>query len=136
MIEITTDEHRRMAAPRVREAVSFLASHIHALNHEAGWWSDLQTGEPIQRNVGELLMLCVSELAEAMEGHRKNKMDDHLPHRPMMEVEIADCLIRLFDLAGGLGLDVSGALVEKMEYNAKRADHKPEARAKPGGKKY
>jgi hypothetical protein len=39
--------------------------------HEANrrWWLDPATGQPRERNVGELLMLCVSELAEAMEGN-------------------------------------------------------------------
>lgn len=95
------------------------------------------TGHPShQRNVGELLMLCVSELAEAMEGHRKGLQDDKLPHRTMFEVELADCLIRIFDLAGAHGLDLEGAYQEKRLYNAGRADHKIENRLKPGGKKY
>jgi NTP pyrophosphatase (non-canonical NTP hydrolase) len=108
------------------------------LCHEANkaWWIDLATLEPKNRNVGELLMLCVSELAEAMEGHRKSLPDDKLPHRSMMEVEIADCLIRLFDLCGGKGLDVGGAFIEKMAFNASRADHKIENRKAEGGKKY
>lgn len=29
-----------------------------------------------------------------------------------------------------------GAVVEKLAYNAQRADHKPENRAKEGGKKF
>lgn len=35
-----------------------------------------------------------------------------------------------------MGYDVMGALYEKLEYNAKRADHKRENRAKPGGKAF
>lgn len=106
--------------------------------HQANikWWRNIATGEPIERNTGELLMLAVSELAEAMEGHRKNKMDDHLPHRKMFEVEIVDCFIRLLDLASARGIDVESIYLEKMAYNAHRADHKPENRALPGGKKY
>jgi NTP pyrophosphatase (non-canonical NTP hydrolase) len=100
------------------------------------WWHDPVTGEPIQRNKGELLMLMVSELAEAMEGERKNLMDDKLPHRRMAEVELADCLIRIFDYAGGHGYDLGGAFVDKMNYNANREDHKPENRIKDGGKKW
>jgi NTP pyrophosphatase (non-canonical NTP hydrolase) len=92
--------------------------------------------EPKDRNTGELLMLCVSELAEAMEGHRKDLPDDKLPHRKMFEVELADALIRIFDLAGSRGLDLQAAYEEKMAYNAKRADHKIENRVKPGGKAY
>ncbi len=49
--------------------------------YQAGWWTNLHTGEPLERNHGEMFMLMVSEIAEAMEGQRKNKMDDHLPHR-------------------------------------------------------
>lgn len=83
-------------------------------------------------------MLTVSELSEAMEGHRKGLMDDKLPHRKMFEVELADALIRIFDIAGApeLCLDVGGAFVEKMLYNAKRKDHTNEARLAEGGKKY
>lgn len=110
------------------------ATQVHIANIK--WWSDLNTGKPIQRNVGELLMLCVSELAEAMEGHRKDLQDDKLPHRKMFEVEIVDCLIRLFDIGAGLNLDLEEAYKEKMAYNAQRADYKPEHRLAPGGKKY
>ena len=109
---------------------------IHARNRAAGWWTDLDTGEPKDRNTGELLMLCVSELAEAMEGHRKGLLDDKLPHRTMLEVELADAVIRIFDMAGGLNLDVAAAVAEKIQYNASRADHKIESRKADGGKKY
>ena len=98
--------------------------------------SDLGYEQKTDRNVGELLMLCVSELSEAMEGHRKDLADDKLPHRKMFEVELADLLIRVFDLAGGLGLDIGGAFEEKMEYNQHRDDHQITNRLKAGGKKY
>ena len=71
-----------------------------------------------------------------MEGDRKNLMDDKLPHRKMLEVELADAVIRIFDLAGREGLDLGGALVEKLQYNQIRPDHKKENREKEGGKKY
>lgn len=113
-------------------------NHLVNLTHEANlkWWHDLETGEPKDRNIPEMLMLIVSEIAEAMEGHRKNLLDDKLPHRSMLEVELADALIRLLDLAGGLGLDLGGAYKEKMNYNETRADHQREARIAEGGKKY
>ena len=63
-------------------------------------------------------------------------MDDHLPHRLMIEVELADAVIRIADLAGALGIDLGGAVQEKLQYNAQRADHKPEARSARGGKAY
>jgi len=121
---------------RLRCDITDAVECIHLLNREAGWWTDLNTGEPLDRNVGELLMLVVSEIAEAMEGHRKSLPDDKLPHRPMIEVELADALIRIFDLAGGLGLDLGGALAEKLLFNRSRADHQPENRKLEHGKKY
>ena len=88
------------------------------------------------RNVGELLCLVHSEISEAMEGHRKLLPDDKLPHRSMLEVELADAVIRIFDMAGGLGLDVAGAIAEKLQFNATRADHKIDNRRAVGGKKF
>ena len=100
------------------------------------WWRDPLTNEVIFRNKGELLMLMVSEIAEAMEGERKDLMDDKLPHRRMVEVELADLLIRVFDYAGEYNLDLGGAFIEKLEYNRIRADHTHEARLAPNGKKF
>lgn len=117
-------------------ALREICRKIHQANVRAGWWSDVQTGIRKERNVGEMLMLCVSELAEAMEGHRKNLMDDKLLHRKMLEVELADTMIRICDLANGLDLDLPGAMVEKFLFNLTREDHKIENRAKPDGKQY
>lgn len=111
-----------------------LAQYAHEANKK--WWLDPHTGEPIQRNKGELLMLIVTELSEALEGIRKDLMDDKLPHRKMEEVEMADALIRILDYCAGYGLDLEGAFNEKMVYNATRPDHKLENRVLPGGKKF
>lgn len=102
----------------------------------AKWWQDIDTGEPLKRNKGELLMLMVSEIAEAMEGERKDIMDDKLPHRKMAEVELADALIRIFDYSYAFGYDLQGAFEEKMRFNAVREDHKHEARKIAGGKQF
>lgn len=50
--------------------------------------------------VTKKLCLTHSELSEALEGHRKGLMDDKLTHQPMLEVELADAVIRIADLAG------------------------------------
>lgn len=81
-------------------AVGILVQQCHGASLAAGWYTDLATGKPKSFNYGEKLMLCVSELAEAMEGHRKSLPDDKLPHRKMIEVELADTVIRICDHGG------------------------------------
>lgn len=80
--------------------------------------------------------LVHSEVSEAMEGHRKNLMDDKLPHRSMLEVELADAVIRIMDMCGRLGLDLGGAIEEKLEYNRTREDHSIKHRLSENGKKF
>lgn len=110
------------------------AKECHENNRQ--WWYDHITGEKLNRDKGNLLMLIVSELAECMEGERKDLMDSHLPHRKNAEVELADAIIRIFDYAGAFGYDLDGAYQEKRAYNAIREDHKIESRLKPNGKKF
>lgn len=143
--------------------INNLVSVAHGVAKESGWWNrkgaaakahELRTDRSkaceysnemldlldevadAERNPLELLALCHSELSEALEGIRKDQMDDKLPHRKMFEVELADTLLRIFDIAGGFNLDLGGALAEKLAFNTSRADHKPENREKAGGKKY
>lgn len=101
----------------------------HQASRNAGWHED-------PREKGTMLMLIVSEIAEAMEGERKGLMDDHLPHRQMAEVELADAFIRICDYCGLHGYDLEGAVQEKLAYNKTREDHKRELRAQAGGKKF
>lgn len=107
---------------------------VHGRNQH--WWRDPATGEQIEANKGEKLMLIVSEVSEAMEGERKSLMDDKLPHRPMAEVELADAVIRILDYCGRYGYDLAGAIIEKMNYNDTREDHSDAARLAANGKKF
>lgn len=116
------------------DAINDLVDDIHEDNVQAGWWPQRATADP--NIVPAKLCLIHSEISEAMEGHRKGLRDDKLPHRPMIEVELADAVIRICDLAGAMHLDLGGAIAEKRDFNANRADHKPEARAAAGGKAY
>lgn len=119
---------------RIMDSLADLMNIIHDDNLR--WWTNLHTGEPLDRNVGELLALVHSEISEALEGHRKSLADTHLTHRSMFEVELADAMIRILDIAAHLAPELPAALLEKLEYNRNREDHKVENRKKEGGKKY
>lgn len=116
------------------QQINDLAAAIHQLNQT--WWHHPRTGKRLKRNKGEMIALMHSELSEALEAVRKDLMDDKLPHRKGEEVEMADAVIRIMDYCAAHGLDLGGAMVEKLAYNAQRPDHKPANRLKKGGKKF
>lgn len=130
---IASDLHVASAASNA------LRDICHGDSFKVGWWINHKTGADTRDNpmcFSQKLCLIHSEISEAMEGDRKSLQDTHLPHRSMREVELADALIRIFDLAGAYGMDIGGALAEKLEYNRNRLDHKLSARASEGGKAY
>ena len=121
-----------------------LINKAHGTAKEKGFWDT-------ERNVSEMLMLIVSELAEAQEALRKNhfadksaitglsqdieleKSDDEFQMdkgiwkglfedkiKSSFEDEIADVAIRLFDLCGGLDIDLGKHIELKMKYNSMR----------------
>ena len=121
-----------------------LISQAHEMAKSKGFWEG-------ERNKPEMLMLVVSELAEALEALRKDHYADQdvvesLSHdleldrtdeefllkainwktsfeqgvKSSFEDEIADVAIRLFDLCGGLGVDLEKHIELKMKYNSMR----------------
>lgn len=111
-----------------------ISKEIYKNNAEKGFWDE-------KRNVAEMLMLVVSELSEALEGHRlegnplisedlkayvDNEEDD--TYSPVFESaiknkfqdEIADAVIRLFDISEGTGIDLEWHIAAKMRYNKLR----------------
>ena len=109
-----------------------LQREVHQIAVDHGWWDD-----PENDNVPTKIALMHSELSEALEEFRNDRMDLYWGERTTygvggealvtigekpegFGVELADAVIRIFDLASRLGLDM-GALVElKMEYNRGR----------------
>lgn len=120
----------------MKEQINELRDLCYGESFKAGWHSNLETGELLERNKAEMIALIHSEISEALEGERKGLMDDHLPKRLMAEVEMADAIIRIMDYCGRFNYDVGGAIIEKIEYNRNRADHKLANRVKDGGKKF
>ncbi len=78
----------------------------HQTAKEKGFWDE-------KRNIGEALMLIVTELSEAMEAHRVSDQEN-------FKEELADTFIRLFDLCGGLGIDIQREIDKKAQRNKQR----------------
>ena len=94
--------------------VTRLQNEIHRVAVEHGWWDR-------DRPLGEVLMLVVTELAEAMEAYRTgNPSSEKIEGLSSVEEELADTVIRILDLAAGMGFDLEGAIRAKMTYNETR----------------
>lgn len=144
------------------QALNSLCKNIHQVNVEMGWWASVKSVQQnliiiksnlspeekkelidalgisniSDRNMGELLCLVHSEISEAMEGFRKNLMDDKLKDRKMFDVELGDAVIRIFDICGKYNIPLGTIIAEKVAFNTVREDHKMENRMKENGKKF
>ena len=74
------------------------------------------------RETGTALALIHAEVSEALEADRKGD-SEHFAE------ELADVIIRIFDLCGEKGIDLEKAILNKMAFNKTRP-------YKHGGKKY
>ena len=83
---------------------------IHELAIRKGWWNK-------RREVPELLCLIHSEVSEALEAYR-----NHIPEgeKGCLSEELADAVIRIFDMAEAMDIDIVKAVEKKHEYNKTR----------------
>lgn len=116
-LELALDAQLETATPASNFVAAWreIESILYAINVDKGF---MVPGQPV--DIGMQICLIHSEISEAVEAHRKDLYDDKLPNRKGLEVEFADAVIRVFNLAAHLGLDIPGALIEKTHFNSNR----------------
>lgn len=113
----------------IKMAFSMLAVSCHKMAFEKGFWSSYDSAirmaqmyEPLDtRGIAALasvgrLGLITTEISEAMEAARILRWSG----KDSVTEELADAIIRIFDICGKFGLNIGETLLEKMEYNSDR----------------
>lgn len=94
---------------------------------EKGWWGP-DKDNPEECNIPEKLALIHSEISEALEEYRVHGMNpdkmiyvEEGKQKPEgFAVELADAMIRIFDLCGRYDIPIEQALRVKIGYNSTR----------------
>ena len=103
--------------PDFIEAFNRIADKIHETSCGQGFWQDGDS-----RNIGEVLAELHSEISEALECLRDgNPPDKNVTSMSGGEVQLADVLILLMDIARGYGFNIAEAALAKMKFNEGRA---------------
>ena len=96
--------------------INKLIEKSHDIAISKGWWDK-------EREIPELIALIHSELSEALEEYRVSENLDIRYENNKPEgfvVELADVLIRIFDLSGKYKIDLKKSLEKKLKYNETR----------------
>ena len=89
------------------------AQEIVRINTANGWNVTKPEDWKQPYKIPAILALITSEVSEALEDFRKDDKE-HFAE------EIADVLIRVLDLTGGMGIDIDAEISKKLEINKKR----------------
>lgn len=123
----------------LENAINTVVNLTHKAATLGGWWEGYDWSDIHRQNTK--IGLIGSEIFEAQDALRTDSNDNHLPQYKGVYTEIGDAVIRSGDTIGRYmeddpTLNFGRIVTDKMRYNANRADHKSENRAKAGGKKF